>query len=359
MCGVCLVLMVPGPRKPSDVYAVAIAKYVAGDPDAAVQALSRVSPADMRSEIERSVTAIQSNGGSDAADRRLEVIALLHTEYALSGHVDPKNAPTQIEMAHRSLTIWTQTLEGKIPDARPDQAQRAREFLRRWSPLAAGVLLFYSADRDARTIVDQALTFLPDDESLLYWRGFVREFQAVWVGVSAVNPQAASARVGVPGSDPSSSMPTWGPVEEAYRRALQRDQSDYQTHLHLGYALYSQGRDGPAATEYELARDQSSDPFVVYVADLLLARMKEDQSDPAGAAQDYEHALAKMPNAQSAYVGLSLLEARRGNSQRASELTLRLAAIPEEQRSRDPWWAFHTSRVPIDDLHWLRAAVRQ
>jgi hypothetical protein len=26
---------------------------------------------------------------------------------------------------------------------------------------------------------------------------------------------------------------------------------------------------------------------------------------------------------------------------------------------RDPWWAFRTTRVPRDDLQWLRAAVRQ
>ena len=59
------------------------------------------------------------------------------------------------------------------------------------------------------------------------------------------------------------------------------------------------------------------------------------------------------------FVGLGMLEARRGNAQRARDLTMKLAAIPEKQRVRDPWWAFHTARVPEDDLAWLRQAVRR
>jgi tetratricopeptide (TPR) repeat protein len=291
-----------------------------------------------------------------AGRRRLEAIAILQTEYALSGGLDPKDVSFQIDMAHRALTISTWTLTGRMSRV-ADEVQRAREFLPHWLALATNVLLSYGVDRNAKAIVDEGLELFPDDERLLFWRGAVLEYQAVWIGVSAINHEAATRATA---SSQLTSALIWAPVENAYRHALVRDQNDYETHLHLGYALYSLARKDPARTEYELARDQSPDPFVVYVADLLLARTKEDQNDPVGAAQDYEHALAKMPNAQSAYVGLSLLETRRGNSQRARELTMRLAAIPEDQRVRDPWWAFHaSSRVPADDLNWLHTAVQQ
>jgi tetratricopeptide (TPR) repeat protein len=151
----------------------------------------------------------------------------------------------------------------------------------------------------------------------------------------------------------------WGPVEEAYRRVIQLDPDNAEVHLHLGYALHSQRRYADAKTEYELARDRSTDSFIVYVADLLLARLEEDQNDLKDAVPHYERAIAKMPGAQSAYVGLGSVEVRLGDAQRARELAEQFAAIPEQQRVRDPWWAFRTTRVPGDDLQWLRAAVRQ
>jgi len=228
--------------------------------------------------------------------------------------------------------------------------------------LDASVDLLYGLDQGAAAIVDEALRFFPEDSKLLFWRGLVLEFHAVWVGTPATDPHATvpgMSSTDGSGFDLVKNARLWGPVEEAYRRALQHDADNPEVHLHLGYALASLRTYSPAQTEYEFARDRSTDPFVVYMADLLLARMKEDRNDVAGAAQHYEHALAKMPGAQSAYVGLGMLEARRGNTQRARELTTKLAAIPEKQRVRDPWWAYHTTRIPERDLEWLRKAVRQ
>lgn len=244
----------------------------------------------------------------------------------------------------------------------PDEMSRAREFMPRWCALASSALLLYGADLPALTLVTEALKLLPDNEELLFWRGVVLEFEAVWVGEPTIDPRAALPAIGQTdgsGFNMVKNARVWGPVEEAYRHALARDPDDYEAHLHLGYALYSLRNYGSAKTEYELARDRSIDPFVVYVADLLLARMKEDQNDAAGAAHDYEQALTKIPGAQSAFIGLSMLEARRGNTQRARELTTQLAAIPVKRRVRDPWWAYHTARIPDRDLEWLRKAVRQ
>jgi tetratricopeptide (TPR) repeat protein len=375
ICAWCLVLALGGQQKPGDMYASAIAKYVGGDSDAAFTALSQVSHADIQKEIEATVTPIKLGGGSTASRRHLEAIAMLHTEYALLGGIEPKAVLFHIDMAHLALSVARSTLAGQDPSMVhkgkddvssgimvPDEMSRAREFMPRWCALASSALLLYGADLPALTLVTEALKLLPDNEELLFWRGVVLEFEAVWVGEPTIDPRAALPAIGQTdgsGFNMVKNARVWGPVEEAYRHALARDPDDYEAHLHLGYALYSLRNYGSAKTEYELARDRSIDPFVVYVADLLLARMKEDQNDAAGAAHDYEQALTKIPGAQSAFIGLSMLEARRGNTQRARELTTQLAAIPVKRRVRDPWWAYHTARIPDRDLEWLRKAVRQ
>jgi tetratricopeptide (TPR) repeat protein len=195
---------------------------------------------------------------------------------------------------------------------------------------------------------------------MLFWHGIVMEFQAVWSGQPAVSQGAMPT---IRNADPSrfdliGNARTWGPVEAAYRRVLQLDPGHAEARLHLGYALCSQRRYADANAELETARDQSRDPFVVYMGGLLLARLKEERHDLDGAAREYERALAITPGAQSAYVGLSLVEARRGNARRARELVSQFASIPERDRVRDPWWLYRGSRVAIEDLHWLRQAVR-
>jgi tetratricopeptide (TPR) repeat protein len=370
-----LVALLLVPQKASDVYAGATAKYVAGDSDTAFDALGRLPQADIQREVETIVAAIKKTGGSTASRRHLEAMAMMHTDYALRGGIEPKGVSFHIDMAHLAFSVARLTLAGQEPSTRAPfvngdarsgidvrfEMERAREFIPHWTAAATSVVLTNALDQEAQTLVTEALKLLPDNEELLFWRGVVLEFQAVWIGEPRIDPRAALPAMGRTdgaGFDLLKNARIWGPVEEAYRSALARKSDDYEAHLHLGYALYSLRNYGSARTEYELARDRSTDPFVVYVGDLLLARMKEDQNDTTGAAQDYELALTKIPGAQSASIGLAMLEARRGNGARARELTTTLTAIPVRQRVRDPWWAYHTTRMPDRDLEWLRKAVR-
>jgi hypothetical protein len=361
ICASCLVLALIGQPKPSDLYASALAKYLASDSAAAFDALGQVPREIVENEIEASIIPIKRDGGSRASRRRLEAIAMLHTEYALFGGIQPKAALFHLDMARLALLVTRQTITGQIPETTLGDAERGREFLPRWCALASSTELTYGSDLPALTLVTEALKLMPENEELLFWRGLVLEFQAVWVGAPA-DPRAAVPAFGKTdgsGFNMVTNALVWGPVEDAYRRTIARSPDNAEVHLHHGFAQYSLRDYVGAKKEYELARDTSPDPFVVYVADLLLARTKEDQNDLSGAVQDYEHALSKMPAAQSAYIGLGMLEARRGNSRRASELTTKLAAIPQKQRVRDPWWAYHTTRIPERDLDWLRGAVRQ
>jgi tetratricopeptide (TPR) repeat protein len=259
-------------------------------------------------------------------------------------------------MAHLALDMARRTATRELPD--PDEQKlnllHAREFLPHWYALATSVLLFYYGDRNATRLIDEGVKLFPEDQTLLYWRAVVMEFTAVWVGSRPMGP-----------NDPKPSGPfevafLWSPIEEAFRHVIQRDPNQPEAHLHHGYALYQLRKYDEATAEYELARDRSTEAFVVYTADLLLGRLAEDRHNLDAAARDYERAVAAMPGAQSAYIGLASIDARLGNSQRAREVTMRLASIPEAQRARDdPWWAFHTTRVPAGDLDWLRAAVRR
>jgi tetratricopeptide (TPR) repeat protein len=358
----CAMLALASQQRTPDAYAVAIDKYVAGDPDGAVDALAPVSQADIQRAVETSVAAARSEGTGTAARRRLEAIAMLHTEYAVVGAANPKEALFHVDMAHRSLAVSRDTVANQASGAAEGDRRRAREFLPHWYALAASASLSFYADQNALTLVDEGLKLFPEDRTLQFWRGLVLEFHAVWAGTPPADTHAAMQAM--QNKDPSgfdllANTRVWAPVEEAYRRIIQRDANDAAAHLHLGYALHSLRRYGDAKPEYELARDRSTDAFVVYVADLLLAKLSEDQNHLKDAVPYYEHAITKMSGAQSAYVGLGSVEARLGDAQRAREVTEHLAAIPQAQRVRDPWWAFHTTRIPSDDLSWLRTAVRQ
>ncbi len=368
----CVMLTLTSHQTSADPYSIALAKYVAGHDDAASDALAHVQPKDIQEAINMSLVEARSSGvlGDSLMFpvlRRLEAMAMLHTEYVLFGE-NPMDAVFQIAKAHQALAISRSlvgpTSAGHIQVSLVEGAEirRAREFLSHWYALAASALLWHYADQNGLSLIDEALKLFPGDRDLLFWRGCVLEFHAVWVGTPATDPTPAVRTMqkrDSHGFDRLTNARVWGPVEEAYRRVIQLDPDNAAVHLHLGYALHSQRRYADAKTEYELARDRSTDSFVVYVADLLLARLEEDQNNLKDAVPHYERAIAKMPGAQSAYVGLGSVEVRLGDAQRARELAEQLAAIPEQQRVHDPWWAFRTTRVPGDDLQWLRAAVRQ
>ena len=368
----CVMLTLTSHQTGADPYSIALAKYVAGHDDAASDALAHVQPKGIQEAINTSLVEARSSGvlGDSLMFpvlHRLEAMAMLHTEYVLFGE-NPMDAVFQIAKAHQALTISRSLVEptsaGHVQMSLVEGAEirRAREFLPHWYALAASALLWHYADQNALSLIDEGLKLFPGDRDLLFWRGRVLEFHAVWVGTPATDPTPAVRTMqkrDPHGFDRLTNARVWGPVEEAYRRVIQLDPDNAAVHLHLGYALHSQRRYADAKTEYEFARDRSTDSFVVYVADLLLARLEEDQNNLKDAVPHYERAIAKMPGAQSAYVGLGSVEVRLGDAQRARELAEQLAAIPEQQRVHDPWWAFRTTRVPGDDLQWLRAAVRQ
>lgn len=352
-------VLAAAPPTQTGVYLSAVSNYSEGHVDAAVSALASLSHEAVRRETEmmvRDAARTPADRRTRDLERRLEAAAMLHTDYAIRADLDPEGTFFHIDMAHLLLSFDRDMLTR--PD--PDHVRR-QQFVTRWSAVAAGVLLYDGLDKDASPIVDEALKLAPSSTKLLFWRGLILEFQAVWAREPGRDPHAgllAGSNRGAR-SDMVTDSRLWRPVEEAYRRVIQLDPRAYEAHLHLGYTLYWQERFADARAEYELARDQARDPFVIYLADLLLARLDEHQKTMDAAAADYERALAAVPTAQSAYIGLGALELRRGNIEAARRLTTRLVAIPESAGADDPWWAYHGARRSSADLAWLRAAVHR
>lgn len=358
----CAAVLAGAQPKPADAYAAAIASYADGHFDAAARGLASLSHEEIKTQAAWMVRIATSTPAEQrrALEQRLETAAMLHTDVALQGDLDAGDTFFHINMARLLLSVDRSTLTER---SRPDpDAVRRRTFLTRWTAVAAGILLFQGLYQDAIPIVEEAVKLEPTEPRLLLWRGLVLEFRAVWgAGPNSDFHEGLLAGSGVTGTgfDLLKNMAIWRPVEEAYRRVIEVDPNAYEAHVHLGYVLYWQRRFADAKTEYELARDHARDPSVVYVANLLLARLDQDQGDVDAAAADYEHAMTAMPTAQSAYIGLSSLEMRRGDVQHARDLVVRMIAIPERQRQDDPWWSYHGTQVSSIDVAWLRAAVRQ
>jgi len=360
-------LSVLGQAAREDTYSTALAKYQAGERAAAIEALGTLQPPEIQTQVE-ALSLVSEEGSSPASTKRRRAAAMLHTEYAL--FADPDDRAVRLQIAHAHLLLSADRLRVEQAQQAPQQTSSelslaetrdARDILSRWSAVAAATFLLRGMDWDARAYVDETLKLFPDDARMLFWHARIAEFSAVWSpskSLPANQPRSSGSQDADP-FDAGYMRSLWGPVEAAYRRALEVAPDAPEVRLHLGYVLLLLHRYPEARTDLEAASRSSTDRDITYLAHLFLARLGEAQRDLGGAVREYEHALEVDPHAQSGVVALSLLEDLRGNGERARTLVTALAAIPAAQRSDDPWWDYRVSRVPAADLQWLRDRVRR
>src|SRR4029079_3809424 len=87
----CVMLTLTSHQTSADPYSIALAKYVAGHDDAASDALAHVQAKDIQQTIDTVLAEARSSAASILGDsalmfpvrRRLEAMAMLHTEYVL------------------------------------------------------------------------------------------------------------------------------------------------------------------------------------------------------------------------------------------------------------------------------------
>lgn len=359
-------LTVFGQAGPDDAYSTALARYLAGDQAAAMEALGTLQPHEIQKHVE-ALSAATGEAGSLASTQRRQAAAMLHTEYALFADADDRAVRLHLGNAHLLLSADRQRVQRLQPGRQQTpsaesfaEARDAGDLLSRWSAVAAGTFLLRGMDWDARAYVDETLKLLPDDPRMLFWHARIAEFSAVWSpSTLPVRSSSSLARdTEALMFDAGYVRSVWGPVETEYRRAVAAAPGNAEARLHLGYVLLLLRRYPEARGELETVSKGSTDRDIIYLAHLFLARLSEAQRDVGGAISEYEHALEVEPQAQSAAVALSLLEDLRGNHQRARGLVAAFAGAPAAKRIDDPWWIYRGSRVPVADLEWLRGRVR-
>jgi tetratricopeptide (TPR) repeat protein len=135
-------------------------------------------------------------------------------------------------------------------------------------------------------------------------------------------------------------------AEGFFRRALALNPSHEQARLHLGHVLVLRGRPQEAVTLLRQATFDESDRNRRYFAALFLGAAEEGIGRFDEARDRYIEASAVVPLAQSPYIALSALAARRGDRATALKQIGRVFELPVVPGdAADPWWAYYADNA--------------
>jgi tetratricopeptide (TPR) repeat protein len=205
----------------------------------------------------------------------------------------------------------------------------------------------------------QARELFPDDATIAFLSGTHAETYA-GAGIqavvkTAVLPTGYMLKIG----NSASEMKT---AETFLEKAVRLDPSFDEAHLHLGHVLLARGKPQEAVVELERAVSGTKDPLLQYYATMFLGAAEEDLSRYEAARLAYERAAKVFPRAQSPYLALSALNAKRGNRPAAIMSIAPVFALPFDAEYRDdPWWRYSVlqGRRAGDQLEHLWAMFRQ
>jgi tetratricopeptide (TPR) repeat protein len=305
------------------------------------------------------------DGSMAAARRHLEAAAMLHTECATRDNMDDSGAALHAGMAHELLSVdrvYVQRARSSAQMSNPAELldrEHALAFLPRWYALMSSALVLHGLDAAALKLVDEEAKLFPHDPRAVFAHGLVDEFRAAW-NEQRIEPFSSYR----PSRDPSgfdliANTRLWGPILSEYKDVVASEPDNHEARVHLAWAHMSMRRNDEARKQLETVIAKAADPYVLYLADLFLARLDEDKRDFDAAAQRYRHAVEIGPKYQSAYIAWSLLADRRGQREEAQAIVVRFLSIRGRDREFDPWWVYRISRLPQADLDWLRSQVRK
>jgi tetratricopeptide (TPR) repeat protein len=107
-----------------------------------------------------------------------------------------------------------------------------------------------------------------------------------------------------------------------------------------------------ALAELQLAAAAIEDSQLSYYVSLYLGYELAMLSRPGEAREQYEHAAALYPAAQSPLLALSQLAQSSGDSEGALAALQRVFALQVSDNSKDdPWWAYNVSHVRSAAAH--------
>jgi tetratricopeptide (TPR) repeat protein len=278
--------------------------------------------------------------------------ALLHGDVAMS------NPATESPDAFGSEGIRIQAIDGEAIglDASPIHWQMARllfdaarpdgdEIARRWY-IATAAWLQDREDHDTAHL-RHAREMFPNDVVLQFLSGCQMETFAgpgvQSIAKTAVLPTGFHA-------DIESESVSLREAETFLRRAVTLDPGMTEARIRLGHVLLARGRPQEAAEELRKVDAASVSAGLQYYHAMFLGHAEDALGRVEPARQAYSQASMLFPNAQSPYLALSALAARRGERatalkemQRVFELSLTVDG------DEDPWWSYHVAQAKNAD----------
>jgi tetratricopeptide (TPR) repeat protein len=283
----------------------------------------------------------------------LKRAAMMHTDAALGARADASGVRRRSELfvfrfsdgqaldSQDVIGHWDMArflLDLVQPDKRaigPDPGKD--DWVRRWYGTAIAYMLARMQFNIPTT--NRALEIFRDDAELHYLAGVMHEALASPAVQEAFRRADFYTRSAV---GLSSRRGELNAAKNLLGRALDLNAGLVQARLHLGYVLAEQGEHEKALAELTQALPAIKNPDLLYFCHLFVGRSAAALGQTARTRNAFEQAARLKPNAQSPLLALSHLAYSRGDTNEATAMLERVAALPERDGG-DPWWGYSSS----------------
>jgi tetratricopeptide (TPR) repeat protein len=235
---------------------------------------------------------------------------------------------TSLRVAALHWELARALLDGVKPE--PD------EMVRRWYVATSGWM--QGREQHDTVHLKHARQLFPDDAEILFWSGCQQEIYASSMIQAVV--RSAVLPTGYHVDVPPQGL-ALADAETFFRHALTANPGFVEGRLRLGHVLLAAGKTQEAADELRTIAPTADEPFLRYFTALFLGTAEEGLGRFDAAREQYMQAAALYPGAQSPYLALSALAARRGDHARARNEMQRVFELPTALPVRnDPWWTY-------------------
>jgi tetratricopeptide (TPR) repeat protein len=230
--------------------------------------------------------------------RKMRVAALLHTELSTF------NA--------WGLPVETRVLHLEAAEGLVELIPSEKAFARDWF-LTVAYFHHGSNLEVSRHYLEEAGRRFPDDAEVLLATGVTYETAAAFDKDRGMFRQA----------------------ETFYRRAIRADSDLEEAHLRLGKVLLERGgnRAEEAMREFEWVVQHSSDPYLLYLANLFLGDLHKREKRFGRAVECYRAAVDSEPRWQTAHISLSYALRATGDRAAARKVMQKALRLPVDDRN--------------------------
>jgi len=129
-------------------------------------------------------------------------------------------------------------------------------------------------------------------------------------------------------------------ILDRYQAAIRSPDTAAEARMRAAWFLCRLGRLDEALVLADVAPARGTDPYVLYLTDLVRGQILRARGRPDDAAAAYRKALTTWPGAQSARVALMTLVLSRGDRQEAAKLAEAAETEAASGNQFDPWWSY-------------------